>query len=117
MQGLEIARNDTNELIRSLQTVDFSLTEKEHLRLYGAILRLKMMAIKVALAEANGVHPVHGQAPQRGWALYRRNLMALFRLTDSPLDTVTRLVDGPHGTIAFKNTIKGLLYLKSGPTA
>lgn len=117
MNALEIARADTEELIRNLQTVDFTLSEKEYLRLSGPMLRLKMMAIKAAVVEANGVHPLHGDAPQRGWALYRRSLVSLFKMIDSPLDTLTRVVDGPRGAIALKNSVEGLLYLKSGPTA
>lgn len=117
MQALDTARGDTEQLIRSLQTVDFTLAEKEHLRLSGPILRLKMMAIKASLLEAQGVHPLHGHAEQRGWTLYRRSLVSLFKMIDSPLDTLTRVVDGPRGAIALKNTVEGLLYLKSGPTA
>lgn len=117
MQALVIAHEDTLELIRNLQTVDFTLAEKEHLRLSGPVLRLKMLAIKSTLQEANNVHPVRGQAPQRGWALYRRALLSLFILSDAPLVCLTRVVDGPRGTIEFKQTLEGLLHLKSGPAA
>lgn len=117
MQALVVAREDTCELIRNLQTVDFTLTEKEHLRLSGPVLRLKMMAIKTALDEANDVHPLHGHAARRGWALYRRAVEILFALMDAPLVTLVRVVDGPRGAIEFKQTLEGLLRLKSGPAA
>lgn len=117
MLALEVACADTEQMIRNLQTVDLTIREKEHLRLSGPILRLKMLAIKAALHEAQDVHPLHGHAAQRGWALYRRSLVCLFRMIGAPLDTLSRVVDGPYGAMGLKSSIEGLLYLKSGPTA
>lgn len=113
LPALAVVRDDIGELTNRLQTVDFSLDEKEYLRMCGPMLRFNMMAIKAALAEARGVHPVHGFSERRGWALYKRALTDLFDLMDEPLRTVTRATDGPRGPIMFKTSLKALLDLKS----
>jgi len=117
LAALQIARDDTRDLIRLLQTVDFSITEKEHLRLNGPMLRFKMMAIKMAIQEANGAHPIHGHATQRGWALYRRAILTAMKLMQCPLMTLTQVVDGPRGTIEFKQALETLMEYKSGAAA
>ncbi|WP_312125578.1 hypothetical protein [Brevundimonas sp.] len=111
--ALALAREDIRALINTLQTVDFSLEEKEHLRMNGPMLRLNMMAIKAAFAEARGVHPVSGYSDRRGWALYNRALTNLFDLMDEPLRTLTHTTDGPHGALMFKATLRALLNQKS----
>jgi len=116
-QALAVAREDIHELIRNLQTVDFTLAEKEHLRLSGPVLRLKMLAIKSALNEANDTHPLHGHSTRRSWGLYRHAVQTLFVLIDGPLATLVKVVDGPRGAIEFKQTLEGLLRLKSPPAA
>lgn len=113
-QALVIARDDTHDLLRLLQTVDFSLSEKEYLRLSGPSLRFKMMAIKMALGEANAVHPERGLSARRGWALYRRALITVFEVMDTPLWTLSLMVDGPRGAIAFKQDIQALMAVRSG---
>lgn len=116
LPALAVVREDIRELTNRLQTVDFSLDEKEHLRMCGPMLRFNMMAIKAALAEARGVHPVNGYSERRGWALYKRALTGLFDLMDEPLRTVTRATDGPRGPIMFKASLRALLDLKSTAT-
>lgn len=115
--GLKVARDDTREMIRRLQKIDFSLSDKEDLRLDGPILRFKMMAIKAALYEANAVHPFRGRDVRRGWPLYRRALLSVFTSMDGPLTALTAVLDGPRGPLDFQQGLASLIMLKSGPAA
>ncbi|WP_242912639.1 hypothetical protein [Brevundimonas pishanensis] len=115
--ALKIARDDTREMIRRLQAIDFALSEKEDLRLEGPVLRFKMMAIKVALYEANAVHPYRGRDVRRGWPLYRRALLSVFASMDGPLTALTTVLNGPRGPLDFQQGLVALISLKSGPTA
>lgn len=115
--GLKAARDDTREMIRRLQQVDFSLDGHADLGLENAILRFKMMAIKVALYEANAVHPYRGRDVRRGWPLYRRAMLSILNSVDGPLAALTRVLDGPRGPLDFQRGLASLIWLKSGPAA
>ncbi|WP_292050756.1 MULTISPECIES: hypothetical protein [unclassified Brevundimonas] len=115
--GLKQARDDTREMIRRLQQVDFSLAENDDLGLSGPILRFKMMAIKVALYEANAVHPYRGRDVRRGWPLYRRDLLSIFTSIDGPMSALTQVLEGPRGPLDFQRGLASLICLKSGPAA
>ena len=114
--AIRIARDDTRELIRRLQTVDFSLEGRDDLRLNGEMLRFKMMTIKIALYDASTVHPFKGRAVRRGWPLYRRALIALLHAMDGPLSALTDELKGPRGALEFKQGIEAMIMLNSGPT-
>lgn len=112
-----VARDDTREMIRHLQKVDFTLGQYEDLKLDPVILRFKMMAIKVALYEANAVHPYRGRDVRRGWPLYRRALLSIVGSVEGPLAAATTALDGPRGPLDFLQGLASLMALKSGPAA
>lgn len=108
--ALPVARDDIHTLISDLRTVDFTLEEKLHLRLEGAMLRFRMLAIQRALEEAGGGE---GDARHRDPAHYKRSLEVLLDLMDEPLGCLVQVLDGPRGPVEFKSTLKALLQLKS----
>lgn len=113
--ALSLAQMDLSDLMRLIQTIDFSLSEKARYRLSGPLLRFKMLAIQAAIAEAADTHPHTGHPHRRDWQAYRRALITAFEAMDTPLDTVTALVNGPRGALAFKRDLQALMKLKSGP--
>ncbi|WP_297799782.1 hypothetical protein [uncultured Brevundimonas sp.] len=115
--GLRVARDDTKELIRQLQLVDFSLSSSAAKVIDPAVLRFKMMAIKTALYSANSVHPYRGRAIRRGWPLYRRALLSLFKVMDGPLAAAIAATNGPSNPLEFKQGIEALILLNSGTSA